>query len=106
MNSCRDADASRLCQCLQSRSDVDSVPQKVFSFDHDVALMDSDADLDRLLGGCLRVTLVKLLLNAHRGFESLNSARKFGEQPIAHKLEEAPAMLGEDRVDDAPAYLA
>src|SRR5262249_62002728 len=46
----RDTDASCLCQCLQPRCDVDSIPVDLFPIDHYIAEIDTNAELHPALG--------------------------------------------------------
>ena len=93
----REAHAARLGDALEPRRDVDAVAQKVVAFDEDVAEMNADAIDDALAFGQVRVALGHHALHRERAFGRRNDRGKLDEQGVAHRLEEPPAVRGDDR---------
>jgi hypothetical protein len=104
MHPARNADAAGLSKRLQPSRDIDAVAEEIAPFNDDVALMHADPHLDTLTFGKGRIARQYPFLNAYGSPKRLHGARELSQQPIPDELEDAPAMLGHDRVDDALAY--
>ncbi len=93
----RDADAAGLGHGFEPRGDVDPVAKDVVAVDDHVAEIDPNAEVDAGLGG-LRAIGHRALppdCAAHR----VDDARELDEEPVAGRLDDAPVMLGDPRVD-------
>jgi hypothetical protein len=106
MDASRDTNAAGLRQRLQPRSDIDAIAEEVRPLYDHIALMNAYSHLYAPARHGLRVPFAEALLDTDRGPQSLNRAREFGEHPIAHQLENPPTVLGQNRVDDLPPYVA
>ena len=91
------AHAARLGDALEPRRDVDAVAQKVVAFDQHVAEMNADAIDDAPAFGEVGVALGHHALDRERAFGGRNDRGKFDEEGVAHRLEDPPAVRGDDR---------
>ncbi len=76
---------------LQARRDIDAVAQDVVAVDDDVTQIDADPELDRLLGPRL-VEGRHGALDGDRTIDCVDGAGKFYQCPVAHFLDDPPAM--------------
>ena len=99
----RDADAPRHRQPLDSRRHVDAVAIDVVALDDDVAEVDADAEHQALVLG--RVGLIRSngFLNLHRAGDGVDHAGELDQGAVAHQLDDATAMAGNERIDDRAA---
>ena len=93
----RNADSSRLCDAFQPRRDIDPVAQHVLAVDQHVAQMNANSVDDAFRLGSLRVALGRLFLHGERTFDRRDNRGKLDQHPVAHRLEHAPAVRGDDR---------
>jgi hypothetical protein len=91
-----DADAAGLGQCFQTSGDVDAVAVDVAVFD-DVADVDADAELDAPVLGLGRLALRDAILDRDRAFDRIDGARELDQRALAHELDHASAVLGNQR---------
>ena len=93
----RNANSSRLCDAFQPRRDIDPVAQHVLAVDQHVAEMNANSVDDAFRLGSLRVALGRLFLHGERTFDCGDNRGKLDQYPVAHRLENAPAVRGHDR---------
>ena len=86
-----DQDAARIADTLKARCDIDALAENVVALDQHVAEMDADAIDDTLAIQRLGVPLDHQLLDRDRAFHSVDHGRKLKQQPVAHRLDDAPA---------------
>ena len=86
-----DQDAARIADTLNARCDIDAFAENVVALDQHVAEMDADAIDDTLAIRRLGVPLDHQLLDRDRAFNRVDHGRKLKQQPIAHRLDDAPA---------------
>ena len=95
-----DADPARLGQGLQPRGDVHPVAEDVAGLVDDVADVDADAEADAFGLGDGRLPLGHAALDRDRAGDRVDGARKLAEDAVAHQLDDTPAMLGDERLDE------
>ena len=104
----RDEHAAGLGQGLQPVGDDDPFAVHVdgpagFPLDDDIAEIDADTAFDALVCRYCRVTLGHAALNRHRTFDRIHHAREFGQEAVAHELEDMAVMLGDPGLEQFPA---
>jgi hypothetical protein len=99
----RDADASWLRQCLQPRGDVDAVAIDVVVSGDDIAKIDPDPERDSFFLGDIGVAVEYRPLDLDRAAHRIDDARKFDQHAVARRLDDAPMMLPDFRVDQLAA---
>ena len=93
----RDGDASGLGDALEPRRDIDAVAKHVVPVDQDVAEMNADPVHDVVGPRRLRVALGHLFLHRERAFDGGDDRGELDQHPVAHRLEESPAVRRDDR---------
>ena len=93
----RDQHAARLANALQPRRDIDAVAENVVALDQHVAEIDADAVDDALRLRRLGVALDHQLLDRDRAFDGGDDGGKLQQQPVARRLDDAPAEARHDR---------
>ena len=98
-----DHDPAGLGQLLEPGGDVDPVAVEVAVAlaDH-VAEVDADPEADALGLGDLGLALGHALLDRHRAATASTTEANSTERAVAHQLDDAALVLGEQRVDAAP----
>src|SRR5262245_50732846 len=100
-----DDDAAGLGQLLETRRDVHAIAEKVaFVGDH-VAKIDADAQADALVLGNRRFALRHALLRGDGAGHGIDDAAELAQRSIAHELDDAATVLGDQRLDEALAVL-
>ena len=102
----RAGDAARPRQPLQPRRHVDAIAIEIVAIDDDVAEIDADAELDVPVLGNPGVALRHAALNFDRAARRIEHAAELDQEAVAHHLEDAPAMLGDGRIEELAAMLA
>jgi len=97
------ANAARLRQCFEARSDVDAVPGNIVAVDDDVAEVDADAEFDSLVGSLRLVVGAHQALHLDRAAERRVRAAEFEQHPVTGGLDDPAAMFGDFGIDDALA---
>ena len=97
-----DEHAAGLAQLLQPRRDIDPVAEQVIALDHHVAEIDADAEHDPPVGRHLGLTLGHALLDRHRAGDGVDHRAELDDRPVAHQLDDAALVLGQERVDRPP----
>src|SRR5690606_20165038 len=95
----RNADAARLGELLEPRGYVDSVAEHVIALDDDVTDIDSDAELDALLGRHVGIAPAHPVLDRDRALHGIDDARELDQDTIAGRLDDTAVELREPRVD-------
>ena len=93
-------DPARLGQGLEPRGDVDPVAEDVAALVDDVADVDADAEADALGLGDVRLPLGHAALDRDRAGDRVDDAGELAEDAVAHQLDDAPAVLGDERLDE------
>jgi hypothetical protein len=99
------ANATRFGQCFQARRDVDSVAGNIVAVDNDVTEVDTDAELDALVGFFDSLSRTHRALHVDRAAEGGVRAAEFEQHPVTGGLDDPAAMFGNFRIDDALANL-
>ena len=94
-----DQHAAGLAQLLQPGGDVDAVAEQVVALDHHVAEIDADAEHDAPVGGRLGLALGDRLLDRDGAGDRVDHRAELDDRPVAHQLDDAALVLGEQRVD-------
>ena len=97
------ADARGRRQCLQARGDIDAIAENVVTLDDDVADVDADAIADALTLRQVRLALRHGALDLDRAHDRIDRAGEFGQQAVAHELDDPPLVLADLRLDHALA---
>ena len=87
------ADAAGLRQRLQARGHVDAVAEHIATIGDDVAQVHADAERELARVGAGRGARRHVVLNGESAAHRLHHAGEFGEEAIAHALEDAPLVL-------------
>ena len=94
-----DEHAARLAKLLEPRRDVDAVAEEVVALDHDVAEIDADAEDDAARGRTFGLTLGDRLLHGDRAGDGIDDRGELDDRAVAHQLDDAALVLGDDRID-------
>ena len=99
----RDQDTSRGRELLQARRDIYAVSKQVFAGDYNVAEVYADAENDPALGWHGPLIESHLFLYGDGGRDRIDNRPEFDNLTIAHQLDDAAPMLGDDQIDDFSA---
>ena len=93
-------DASGLRNGLQARGNVDAVAVDIVLLDDDIREVDADAEAHAPV--VLQVGVARLGGLLHLGGEGhgIHHAAELGQEAVAQRLDDAPARLGNQRIDD------
>ena len=94
-----DEHATGLAQLLQPCRDIDTVAEQIIPLDHHVAEIDADAEHDPSVGRHLGLTLGYALLDRHGARDGVDHRPELDDRPVAHQLDDAALVLGQERVD-------
>ncbi len=92
-------DFPRLANLLQPRRDVDAVAEQVVALDHNVAEIDPDAEDEALFRRGSLLAFRHALLHRDREGDRIDDRAEFGDEAVAHRLDDPPAILGKKRID-------
>jgi hypothetical protein len=95
----RHANATGIGQLLQACCDVHAVAEDVVAVNDDVANVYADAERDAVLPRDVGVVRSHRGLDADDAAHGINYARELQQQPVARRLDDAPAVLADFRVD-------
>ena len=95
-----DHDPARLGQLLEAGGDVDPVAIDVPVLDDHVSEVDPDAEADALRLGHVRLSPRHAALDRDRARHSVDHGCELVERAVAHELDDAPAVLGDERLDE------
>ena len=95
----RDADAARRRQRFDARRHVNAVAVDVVAHDDDVADVDADAEHDAPVLRNVGVSRRHRALDFHGALHRLDHAGILDEQPVAHLLDDAAAVLRDRAID-------
>ena len=96
----RHADAARFRQPFQPRRDVHAVAKNVAVLDDDVAEIDADAELDVAGRGDVGIAPRHAALHLRRAQNGVGDALELDQHAVAGGLDDAPAILGDCRIDE------
>ena len=99
----RDQHAARLAELLQACRDVDAVAEQVVAFDHHVAEIDADAEDDAALGRSAGLLRGDTPSASRRRRHRIDDRAELDDGAVAHQLDDAAVVLGEQRIDDLGA---
>nr|WP_292598640.1 hypothetical protein [Mesorhizobium sp.] len=94
-----EADAARLRDLFETRSDVHAIAEDIAVFDDDVADVDADAQLDAPSFRNGPVSLEHGALHGNGAGHRLNDRGKLQQQTVAGRLDDMALVLGDERVD-------
>ena len=92
-------DFPRLAYLLQPGRDVDAVAEQIVTLDHHVAEIDPDAVDEALFGRGPLLAFRHALLHCDRERDGVDDRAELGDEPVAHRLDDPPAVLGKKRID-------
>ena len=91
----RHADTARVRQSFQTSGHVHAVAENVAILDDDVADIDADAELDPAVRRHFRIALGHSALDVDGAAHGIDDAGELGQQPVARRLHQASAILGD-----------
>ena len=89
----------RLANLLEPRRDVDAVTEQIVALDHHVAEIDPDAVDEAFFRRGPLLAFRHALLHRDRERDGVYDRAELGDEPIAHRLDDPPAILGKKRID-------
>src|SRR6266849_3092984 len=95
----RSTGAALLRETLQPRRNVDAVAVDLFALHHDIAEVDADAEFHPALGWQIRVLGLEGGLDVDRALDRIHDAGEFRQHAITGRVNEAPVMLLDERID-------
>ena len=98
-----DHDPAGLGELLEAGGDVHPVAVDVLALDDHVAEVDADPEADALGLGHARLPLGHAALDRDRARDGVDDAGELAERAVAHELDDAAAVLGDERLDELPA---
>jgi hypothetical protein len=104
-NNSREADRTGIGQGFQPRRDVDAVAEQIVAVDHDIANMDADAVLHRLVGRTTGILGSNRPLHRHGALHGIDRAGEVGDDAVAGGVEDAAPMRRDQLIDDGAASL-
>src|SRR5439155_5766173 len=90
---------------LQPGGDVDPVTEQVLAINHDIADMDANAELHRLVDGSCRVLRGDRALYRDRALHGIDRAGEVGDDAVAGGVEDPAPMRLDQTIDDDAARL-
>src|SRR5689334_8706044 len=97
----RHADASRLCQSLETRSNVNAIAQKVaVAFNH-VTDGDSNSEIHLATGWVCAISRAQTFLNINCTPHCVDCAGEFGEDGVSSRVEYSAWCPGNEIVNDS-----
>ena len=102
----RTGDAAGRGEPLQPHRQVHAVAVEVVAVDDDVAEVDAHAKLEMPVLRHACVALGHAALDLDGTARGVEHAAELDQEPVAHHLEDAPAVPGDDRIEELAAMLA
>ena len=93
----RDADAAGLGNALEPGCDIDAVTENVVGLDQHVAEMHANAHIHSAIVGDPGIAIRHQLLQRNRTLHRTDDRAEFDQCAVAGSLDDAPAMLGDQR---------
>ena len=84
---------------LEARRDVDAIAIEVAALDDDVAKIDADAQHDPAGPPARRVCARHPVLQLDGAGDGVDGAGELHQHAVAHHFDDAPVMLGDQRLD-------
>ncbi|MDP9813706.1 hypothetical protein J2W42_006581 [Rhizobium tibeticum] len=94
----RNTDSARVCQLLKPGRDIDALAIPVLALNDHLAEIDPDPDPDPLVLGNGGIPFGQPARQRDGAFHGVHHAAKFGEHPVAHKLENLAVMASNLRL--------
>src|SRR5215467_2866255 len=94
VNRTGDEDPAWVGQCLNSRSDIDTIPVQIVIFDDHVAQIDPNPKVNTVMHLDAGVPPSYCLLNLDRTPHSIDYTGKFDQQAVPCGLDDPPMVLG------------
>src|SRR5271154_2296631 len=93
------ADPARLCQCFQTRCDIDPVAKNVVVVGDDVAEIDADPKPDAAIVGSLWLAVEHPALYLGGATHRVDDAGEFREHAVAGVFDDVASVLLDLRID-------
>ena len=91
----RDADATRLCDALKPRRNVDAVTKDIVLFDNDISDVNPDAEFDPLVLRDVDILFGHAALNFVGTSHGIDHAGELNESAVPGILDDASAMISD-----------
>ena len=91
------ANATRFGQRLQAHGKIDAVSEEVAAIDYDITQVYADPEAYAVLAGYAGICIVHVLLKFDSAGKRVYGACELDQDAVAHQLEHAAAMLGDQR---------
>src|SRR5262249_3521489 len=101
----RNADPAGRGHRLEPDGDDDSVAVDITALHDNIAEIDADAERDAPIVSDTVVRCLHALLHLARAGDCVDRATELDHHAIAHHLDDAAVMLGNQRIEDLPATL-
>jgi hypothetical protein len=98
-----DKDMRWVSEGFETRSDVHAVAEDVVAVDDDIPDIDTDAEGDPLLDRQTGLTGGHAALHVERASHGIDRACELDQHPVTGRLDDAPTMLGDFRIDKLPS---
>src|SRR6185437_15052383 len=96
----RDRNAAGLGNAFEPSREIDAVAINVIAFNYDIADVDADTEHDRPVFRAISVDLPHSPLNGYGAFNGIYDAPKLDQSAVAHKLNNATAVLTDRGIDE------
>jgi len=100
VNAPRDADPARVRQALQARGDVDAIAENISVLQHDVADIDSDAELHSTVFFEVVVRVSQFILDFDRALDSRQGAAERRKDAVAGRSANSSLVLRDQTIGD------
>jgi hypothetical protein len=102
----RAGNPTRTGESFEPCRQVDAIAIKVIAVDDYVVQMDADAEFDVPVLGDPGIALAHAMLDLKSAACRVEDAAELDQEAVAHHLEDAPAVLGDSRIEELTAMLA
>ena len=103
LHALRHAYPARLGDPFEARRDVDAVAKDVAVLFDDVAEIDADPEIQPLIRAHVRIAPSHSLLHLDGAAHRIDDAGELGQQPVARRLDDPAAMLGDAGIEQFAA---
>jgi len=105
VNGMGDANGARLGESLKACSYINTVPEDIMSFDNRVADIDAHTECNAPVFHLTDCKFLDASLELHGSPNGLDRTRKLGQEAVAGVLDDAAAVIEDDRIDGAAMSL-
>ena len=98
-----DQHTARLADLLQTSRDVHPIAEQVIALNHHVTEIDADAEDNAPFGRDTILLSHDALLHRHGAGHRVHHRAELDDRAVAHQLDDAPVMLGQERIDHLTA---